>query len=31
MKYLSLLYPRTVGAVNVVLGGTTIRWQVKLI
>lgn len=25
MKYLSLLYPRTVGAVNVVLGGTTIR------
>lgn len=25
MKYLSMLYPRTVGAVNVVLGGTTIR------
>lgn len=25
MKYLSLLYPRTVGAVNVVFGGTTIR------
>ena len=25
MKYLSLLYPRTIGAMNVVLGGTTIR------
>lgn len=25
MKYISLLYPRTIGAVNVVLGSTTVR------
>lgn len=25
LKYLSLLYPRTIGAVNFVLGGTTVR------
>lgn len=25
MKYLSLLYPRTIGAVSCVLGGTTVR------